>query len=179
MRKPRSDSKLMQLDDGQQSQLVEWLLNGVPYHEARKLVQKEFGVSCSLSALSGFYQAVCAPHILRRRDQAVSMADEVANAAQSTPGKFDQATLDAIRQKAFELAISPMASPKDVKALFMLLQKSRDQDLQDQKIQLETRRVTILESKLAQVNMEINKAKVAGGLTPETLAKIEQAARIL
>ncbi len=137
MQKPRSDAKLLNLPEEKQAQLVDWLLGGTPYHEARALVQKEFGVSVSLASLSHFYQAVCTPHLIRRRAQAVGMAAEVARAAESSPAQFDAATVDAIRQKAFELAISPMSQPKDVKALFMLLQKSRDQELKAETLKLD------------------------------------------
>ena len=137
MSKPRSDAKLLNLPEEQQAQLADWLLGGTPYHEARTLVSKEFGVSVSLASLSHFYQSVCTPHLIRRRAQAVGMAAEVARAAESNPAQFDAATVDAIRQKAFELAISPLSQPKDVKALFMLLQKSRDQELKAETLKLD------------------------------------------
>ena len=140
MRKTRSDSKLARLDEGQQAQLVEWLLGGVPYHQARELVKKEFGLSCSISSLSYFYRDCCAPHLLRRRNQAVQTAEDIAQAATATPGQFDQATIDAIKQKAFELAINPMSAAKDVKSLFMLLQKSTDQSLKREQLKLDRER---------------------------------------
>lgn len=179
LKKPRSDAKLLNLPEEQQAQLAEWLLSGVPYHAARATVAKEFGVTCSLAALSGFYQVVCVPALLKRRSQAVQAAQEIAQEATRTPGHMDAATVDAIRQKAFELAISPSAAAKDVKALFMLLQKAQDQKLKEQQIALESRRVAILESKLAQVQAAVSEAKAAGGITAETLAKIEAAAKIL
>jgi hypothetical protein len=45
--------------------------------------------------------------------------------------------------------------------------------------ELAERRVVLLESKLAQVNAALAEAKKTGGITPETLAKIEEAAKIL
>ncbi|MFO1461301.1 MAG: hypothetical protein U1G08_18095 [Verrucomicrobiota bacterium] len=136
LKKPRADAKLLNLPEEQQAQLADWLLAGMPYHAAKEAVAKEFKVSCSLSALSGFYSEVCVPVLLKRRSQAVMAAEEIASEASRTPGRFDAATVDAIKQKAFELAISQHAKPKDVKALFMLLQKSRDQDLKSQTIDL-------------------------------------------
>ena len=137
LKKPRADAKLLNLPEEQQAQLAEWLLNGMPYHAAKEAVAKEFKVSCSLSALSGFYSEVCVPALLKRRSQAVMAAEEIAAEASQSPGRFDAATVDAIKQKAFELAISPMSKPKDVKSLFMLLQKSRDQELKSQSLDLE------------------------------------------
>lgn len=136
-KKPRSDSKLLNLPEEQQAKLADMLLNGVPYHIAKGVVQKDFGVSCSLSSLSAFYQQACVPVLLKRRSQAVQAAEEIAEEASRTPGRFDVATVDAIKQKAFELAISPMSAAKDVKAIFMLLQKSRDQELKAESLDLE------------------------------------------
>lgn len=137
MTKPRSDAKLLNLPEEQQAQLAEWLLGGTPYHEARALVKKEFGIETSLGALSHFFQTVCTAHLIRRRQQAVGVADEIAREAQSNPGRFDAATVDALRQKALELAIAPMAAPRDVKALFTLLQKHRDQELKAETLKLD------------------------------------------
>lgn len=137
LKKPRSDAKLLNLPEEQQMQLADWLLAGMPYHLAKKRISEEFGVSCGVAALSGFYSEVCVPVLLKRRTRAREAAEEIAIEATKSPGQFDSATVDAIKQKAFELAISPLSEPKDVKALFMLLQKSRDQDLKAQTLDLD------------------------------------------
>lgn len=165
MRKPSPSAKLLNLPEEQQAALAEWLLGGMPYHEARKGVAKEFGVSTSLSALSQFYAHVCVPALISRRHQAVNTAEEVAAAAEATPGRFDAATVDAIKQKAFELAISPLSSPKDVKALFMLLQKARDQELKEESLAIERDKLELLKAKAAQA--EAAQAVVQSDLTPE------------
>lgn len=135
MRKPK-DKLRTKLDDAQQAQLVDWLLSGMPYHQARELVEKEFGVTVAVSAFSSFWQACCVPHLLVRRRRAVSTANEVAEAAAQNPGQFDQATIDALKQQAFNLAISPNSNPKDVKALFSLVLKARGQDLDEEELRL-------------------------------------------
>lgn len=179
MTKPRSDSKLMQMPEEAQAQLVEWLLSGVPYHKARELVEKEFNVKTSMAALSKFWNQVCQPALLARRQQAVSTADAIAEQAGETPGNFDAATLDAIRQKAFELSISPQAAPGEVKALFMLLLKARDQELKTQDIGLKIRRLELLEKNAAEAKQALTAVAHKGGLSPETVAQIEAAARLL
>jgi hypothetical protein len=138
MRKTRSDSVLLHLPEEQQAQLAEWLLSGVPYHKARELVEKEFGVAVrSLSSFGQFYDAVCRAHLLTRRARAVMTAEEVATAASVTPGRLDEATIAALKQKAFELAISPGQDPEAVKAVFSLVLKARDQDLDAEKLRLD------------------------------------------
>lgn len=136
MRKPRSDAKLLNLPEEQKAQLADWLLSGLPYYRILDMLQKKFDVKTSLGSLSDFYERFCSAALLARRQRAVSTADEIAEAAQATPGKFDTATINALKQKAFELSINPQANPSDVKSLFMLVLKSRDQDLSEQQLKL-------------------------------------------
>jgi hypothetical protein len=158
MRKPRSDAKLLNLPEEQQSQLSHWLLSGMPYHQVRALLSKEMGVTTSCAALSAYYSDVCSAALLSKRVRAVSTADQLAEAAAATPGRFDQATIDALKQKAFELSISPQADPRDVKSLMMLVLKSRDQDLSERRIQL-------LEAKANQADQA--EAVVKSALSPD------------
>ena len=141
---------LLNLPEEQQAQLADWLLGGMPYYEAQKQVRDQFGVTVkSLKSFTGFWEHVCAGQMVRRRNQACSMAHEIAAEAEKRPALFDQATIDALKQKAFELSISPQAKPKEVKALFMLVLKARDQDLTE-------RKVALLEKKAAQADQAAN-----------------------
>ncbi|HUS37355.1 MAG TPA: hypothetical protein VM680_18555 [Verrucomicrobiae bacterium] len=150
MRKNRSDSILLNLPEEQQAQLAEWLLSGVPYHKAKELLEKEFSVSfSSLSVFKPFWEQVCVPALLARRSRAVQTADEVSTAAKSRPGQLDAATVDALKQKAFELAISPGADPDAVKSVFSLVLKARDQDLDAEKLKLDWEKFTFDAAKAA------------------------------
>lgn len=135
--KPKSNAKLLNLPEEQQARLAEWLLSGVPYHRAQVMVAKEFGVTVSLGAFSRFWDQVCAAEHLRQRSRAVQMANEVAEVAVKQPGRFDAATVDALKQKAFEMAVSPSADPEDVRSVMMLVLKARDQDLDERKLNLD------------------------------------------
>jgi len=137
VRKPRSDSKLKTLPWERQEQLTDWLLAGVPYREIKERVEQEFEITTSDAALSDYWQEFCGPALIARRQKAVSLADEIAEEAASQPGRFDQATLDALKQKAFELAVNPTSDPRDVKGLFMLVLKARDQEMDRQQMEFE------------------------------------------
>lgn len=140
--------------------LADWLLSGMPYYEAQKQVKDQFGVEVrSLKSFSRFWQEVCGPALLARRHQARTVAEELAAEAVKHPGRFDQATIDALKQQAFELSISPNAKPKDVKALFSLVLKARDQDLNERKI-------AILERKAEQADAAAS-AVSDGKLSPQ------------
>lgn len=144
-RKPRADSKLLNLPEEQQAKLVDWLLGGMPYHTARELVAKEFGVTVGIASFTGFWQEVCTPHLLRKRSVARETADEMAEEAAARPARFDAATIEAIRQKAFEISLNPLSNPDDVKALFSLVLKKEDQDLKREQVDVAKRRVAVLE----------------------------------
>jgi len=179
--KPRSDSKLMNLPEEKIAQLSEWLLSGIPYHQVKKMVKEQFSLDTSLASLSAFYQSVCAQELIARRQRAVTTADEIAKEAQTKPGQFDAATIDALKQKAFELSVNPGADPRDVKSLFMLVLRARDQDLQEKDVEIKLRRLALLEANAARakevLTAAVNGAK--GGIAPETLDTIEEALKLL
>lgn len=141
MKKPQSTAKLLNLEEGQQAQIAEMLLDGMPYHKVREIIAKSppegFGVSVALSAFTQFWQEICVPLHLVRRQRAVSTAKEIAADARTRPGEFDTATIDALQTKALELALSPRANPKDVKALYMLVIKAKEQGLKAESLKLD------------------------------------------
>jgi len=138
MRKPRADALLLNLPEGQQAQLAEVMISGAPYHTLPAYVEKEFGIAVrSLNVFSKFWEAVCVPHLLQRRTSAVKTADAIAEQMAEDPGQLEQATIDALSQAAFNMAIRPGADPRDVKALFSLVLKAKDQKLSDRQLTLE------------------------------------------
>lgn len=146
MRKPRSDSKLDALDLDQQRQLCEWLLTpGLSYEVIKKQVFELFNVSTNSASLSAFYQSYCGAYLIQRRQAAVGIAAEVADAAKAAPGMWDAATVESLQVKAFELASNPTVDPKAVNQIFALVLKARDQDLKRQDIEIKLRRLELLE----------------------------------
>jgi hypothetical protein len=138
MSKPRPDSTLdAQLDESQQALVIEWMLSAAGYHRIKERIKTEFAVDTSISALGRFWMKYGSAAILARRARAVSTADEVADEAKKKPGQFDAATIEQLRQKAFELSLNPNVNPKDVKAIFGLVLKARDQDLAEQNLALD------------------------------------------
>ena len=181
MRKPRSDSKLEALDVDQQRQLCEWLLTpGLSYERVKKLVLDEFNTSTTAGSLSSFYQSYVAAYLIQRRAQSVGVAQEVGAEIRKTPGQFSEATIDALEQKAFELAQNPMVDPGEVKSIFTLLLKARDQSLKQKDIDIKLRRLELLEAKRDAGEREAERCDRAkgGSISHETLKQIEQAAKI-
>ena len=172
---------LLNLPEEQQAKLADWLLGGMPYHEANVLVGKEFGCALrSLSSYSVFWREVCEPALLRRRSKMVASAEARAEEVERQPGQFDKATLDAIAERAYALAISPQTPAKDVKAVMMLLLKARDQDLHERELGLALSKYQDLVAERKRViEAEIGRARNSGGVTAETLSKIEAELQLL
>lgn len=148
LKKPRADAKLLNLPEEQQEQLVAWLFSaGMTYQQARALVRREFGVTCSLAALSAFWSQVCAPRLVSRRSQSAAAAEQIAAEARKNGGVFTDATLAMLRQKAFDLLADSHANPEDVRGLLSLALKARDQDQKGEQIAQAERRLKLLETR--------------------------------
>jgi hypothetical protein len=166
----------MSLPDEQRSQLVEWLLSNMPYHVVRALVKKEFHTETSMAAISAFYNAECTPALITRRTRAVETAKEIAAEAGKNPGRFDEATIDALKQQAFELAISPGADPRSVKNLFSLVLKARDQDIAEREL---SQKIRAYEDKIKAAKANVNKLIKKGGVSKKAREEIEQELNLL
>lgn len=139
MRKPRPDAKLHHLSLEQQRELAEWLLGGMSYQAARDQVAKEFDLETSTGALHDFYHAFCVPELLRRRREAVTTAEDIARDVAESPGRWDEAATDALKQRVFELMLVPSSSPKDVKQLFDLVLRAQKQEIERDKLTAATK----------------------------------------
>lgn len=165
MRKPRSDSKLLNLPGEQKDQILDWMIGGQSLASVRTLVRDQFGITSSESSLSGFWQQEAPKRFIKQRMKSLSVAREIANEAQKTPSMFDAAMVDRLSQLAFELSITPGADPDTVKAFVMMVLKARDQDL-------ESRRVALLEEKAKQAE------KAAGVVSDSKLSEAEKQTRL-
>lgn len=147
MSKPKNP--LLNMPEPDQARLAEWLLGGMTYHEANLLVEKEFAIkaSASLGRYSRFWEQVCVPMLLQRRSRMAGTAAARKQEADTNPAEFDKATLDALQQRAYELAENPQSNPKDVKAILTLLLKAKDQSLEERRLTLDLNKFKIEEDK--------------------------------
>lgn len=155
-RKPRSDSRLANLPEDDRTRLLEWFTTpGMSLSEIRKLCELDaekggLGVKTSTGALSAWWSKHGPEFLIARRSQARSLANDLAEEAKANPAQFEAATIDSIQQQAFTMAQQPGVQPKDVKALFSLILKVRDQEVKRQELALADRRVALLERKAKQ-----------------------------
>jgi hypothetical protein len=166
VKKPRSDSKLLNLSQATRDKIIEILeTSGVKVSDACREIKKQFDVSTSPAALSRFYPKEKSRLVNQQRLQSLAVAHEIATEAKSRPSLFNAALVERISQLAFELSIQPNANPDSVKDFFYMVIKARDQELQD-------RKVTVIEKKAAQAD------QAAGVITDQKLSPEEKQKRL-
>lgn len=136
MKKPRSDSKLLNLPEDQLGWLCDQLLSGLPQHKVRALLEKEHGITTSNAALSRFYDAVCVPALLDRRRRAAGTANTMAEDAKQRPGEFTPAILDTLNSLVLTLSNSTNPDPEAIRDLYTLVLKAQKQQLSADQLKL-------------------------------------------
>lgn len=173
-RKKRSDSKLASLSEEQSAELAEWLTyGGLSYKQARQKLADEWGVHTSEAALCEFYSDYAAPWKYARSRHAADAFGELM------AGNFEEPILKKCRELAFDMLANPSPDVKSAQALLGILGDSARLELDKRKVEIASRRVALLEEKMRAIRATVDKAKTKGGLTPETLAEIEQQLALL
>lgn len=135
MKKLRADSTFSRLSEKQLAQVDDMLLGGTSYEEVRSYLS-ECGQTCSRTSVADYYHNHILPRKWTRQQRLARELDSV-----DTSG-LDAATLDAVRARAMELAITPGTEVKHIKALYELVLKAHAQ-------RLDERRMHLLEQKAA------------------------------
>jgi hypothetical protein len=174
-RKARGDSKLDTLPQTRREELVQGLLCGWSYVQAIDWLLVECGVSVSLSAFTPFHRRHVEPVLRERKQFAALSATTLAKMAGETEA-FDAAAIGELKEYAYRLIRDPNSEPEDARRWMETLIKA-------QAGQRDGRKLSLLEAKAAQAKAKLEAlttaAKSKGGLSPETLAAIEEAAGLL
>lgn len=165
-RKPRSDSRLKVLPEDRQAAIAE-MLRSKSLDEVRRELRAD-GIETSMAALSEFWSWWQVRESLRRREARVGAIIEQVHCEQP---EIDADHLFRLGQSVFG-ALS--IAEEDSAAWYRTQRLAIARD----SLEVERRRVALLEQKLRQVQDAVTQAR-DGGLTPETLARIEEAARLL
>lgn len=155
-------------------EVLSWLYSR-PYAVVRDLVLDRYGVETSEAALSGFWSRFAGSWLAERNARNGAAARLIAQETQLGP--LTDATMELIAQQALEIMSSPAPDATQVRHFAKLL-------LQREKQAVDERKVALLEEKAAQAKREIEAALAGakakgGGLTEETLRRIEEAANLL
>lgn len=151
------------------------MLCGWSYTQAADWLQVECGLSVSLSSFTPFYQRHVAPVLKERKQFAALSAKTLAKMATETEA-FDAAAIGELKEYAYRLIRDPNSDPEDARKWMETLIKA-------QAGQRDSRKLAMLEANARDAKAKLEAlttaAKSQGGLTPETLKQIEEAAGLL
>lgn len=154
MRKPRSDSPLDGLPKHQRETLERWLFEeNVKYEEAVSRLWNDFGVRCSASGLGQFYQRVAQRRLLARIAENAGKASEIEGEFQKD--QAGQAAMPrAVVKLVTQLAFEEMTAGKNLDKEFIvkLTKLAVDSGLKAKKLELDERKVALLEEKAKQAD---------------------------
>ena len=174
MKKPRSDSKLDALPEARKIELRDGLLGGWRLEDAKAWLAQECGVSSSVAAISGFYRRECAPVLRDRRQVAALKAEVLGGLAGETD--WDLASIEALKQMAFEVMSNPATNVREVEKVFRLFLKRKEQELVERQLALKEEAAAAAKRQLEAATA---RAKAKGGISEETLRELEEAAKLL
>ena len=140
-RKTRSDAKLLNLHQEQREELIQWLLDGMPYSEARVAVEAEFGIEVKcLTRFSEFWYRFCAPLLLKQRQQMVDAAHAHAALAPRDADALDAASFDSMRQRAYTLATAPGSNLEEMHLALAMIPQIRQLEEARERLQIDRAR---------------------------------------
>ncbi len=173
-RKPRSDAKLLTLDDAVQMKIFDWLRN-MSYDKARLLIQEELSISISTGALHHAWEYWSKRDSENRILKAVTAAEDLTETAAEHLPLITKATMVALQQAAFETVMAG-GDEKRVKDYMSIVLKARALDQADQSITLRLRQY---EDQVEKTKVALTNAKASGGMTVEAIEAMEEALGLL
>ena len=191
MRNVRTDSWAANLTE-EQSWALYYKARGLRWNEAADWAVKEFGVDAP--SRTAFYAWLAHMRVMEsahRLEQAAAAAAEAAALAKTKTS--DEAQIAAYKAMATELALRTGSAKEAEKFIQMaatladkrlkaaeLKLKDRAQQTKDETLRLAREKFEAAEKRLAAVQDAVKSAKASGGgLSEETLRKIEEAAGLL
>lgn len=160
-------------------QVMRWCQSTRSYKAVVEMVKDAYCVETSQAALSGFWRRFCSPFLSEVQRRHARLATELADTV--TPEEeaaLDRRVWQSVREMAFDALHSPDGNEKAIIGLTRAL-------IARGKNETDERKVTLLEEKeraAAKAKEQINEATASarkGGLTEETLKRIEEAASLL
>jgi hypothetical protein len=165
MSKARSDSVLDSLPSNQRETLERWLLEeNLSIDAALDRLRLDFGVRSSRSAVGRFSQNAQQRRLLDKIAVNAGKANEISEAFEKNPAPVPQAVVKLVTQLAFEEITK--GNQLDKEFIVKLTKLAVDSGLKAKKLELDERKVALLEAKAKQAE-EAEKALGDSDLTPE------------
>lgn len=189
----RSDSWYANIDETQLWQLYSIAQRGAKWFEVAKVAKEEMGLDVNPSR-SGYYRWL---DFMREQESerrlasariAALEADDIAKGV----GLKDETAIKAYKSLAAEVSLKTGDPKKGGQFLRMAMDlvdrqlhaaevelKTKDLARKDEELKIAQKKLEILEAQQKKVKDAVTAARTSGGLTEETLKKIEEAAGLL
>ena len=189
----RSDSWYANIDEQQLWQLYSIAQRGAKWFEVAKVAKEEMGLDVNPSR-SGYYRWL---DFMREQESerrlasariAALEADDIAKGV----GLKDETAIKAYKSLAAEVSLKTGDPKKGGQFLRMAMDlvdrqlhaaevelKTKDLARKDEELKIAQKKLEILEAQQKKVKDAVTAARTSGGLTEETLKKIEEAAGLL
>lgn len=187
MAKTRSDSVVDGFPEKVREQLWQWLgVENVSFAKARDQLAA-LGHACSVGALHGWFGRERQRRMLDAIAERASQADQMTKRFEENSTEYLPLLLKLIGQITFEASLrGEQANPELVFNYTKLLLSGHNQALKERKLELDGKQVDLALRKyqdhVAAQKRELErevKGMRDGGLTPEGLAKVEEALKLL
>lgn len=153
------------LPRNQREALEGWLFEeNLSYDVALERLHLDFGVRSSRSALERFYRRTAQRRLLERIARNASEANEIEAEFTKNPAPVPQAVVKLVTQLAFEEITAGRAMDKEF--IVKLTKLAVDSGLKAKKLELDQRRIELLEAKAKQAD-EASKALGDSKMTEE------------
>lgn len=162
-RELRHDSKFKPLTEEQREDVIRWCAQE-GYRGALVRIKEEFGITAHISSLKNFTRWY-------HRNKGTTQFRELI--------EFGKSELDIDQQELRHQLFSEMKRKAIMSGDNGLLLAVLKEEGKDQERALAERRVIVLEKTAQRAKEAIEGLRTDGGLTPDTLRKIEEAARLL
>lgn len=158
--KLRADSTFARLSAEELAEVDEMLLSGAGYADVQAYLA-ERDLRCSQTSVADYYQTHVVP-------QKWARVNKVArNLGTLSAEGADEATLNQLRALTMDMALTPGADLKSIRVLYTLVLKARQLELDD-------RRIKLLEKKAAQAEKAEQVAKDAAATAEEKELRIKE-----
>jgi hypothetical protein len=144
--------------------MIELIDNCISLKAALALCEK-WGVGTSISSVSRLVSSYGLHWRIQRAKEAAEASEK------SSPADIEGKIRRGLSQREFEKVYGEL-TVKEIVAL-------KRCELAASKLEVDKRKLALLEAKMAEAKSKLESVKSKGGLTPETLKEIEEAAKLL
>lgn len=185
-----------ELNDAQRDEVDGWILSGVNYTTIIERLSERSWPSRSLAAWTGYKRRAESRAVQKSIFNGNQFRSQINELKKGTGDELLQSQLHLLGQIALQLSVNGTADPAQLAMAHKLTQLTLEAEgmrsraaLEEKKLvekredrALDERRVSLLEKKAAaydRAEAALSEAKNSGGITPETLTKIERELKLL